>query len=124
TALYLGKGVPRDREAAVLWYQRAADAGNPVAQNRYAKLLAAGENVPLDLETAAMWRALARRQGLTDPQLDKLLVSIRPEALARAEERARFWPSLPPTSVAEAAPQPETQPEPEAAPEAETAAQP
>lgn len=109
TALYLGKGVTKDRVAAVLWYQRAAEAGSPVAQNRYAKLLAAGEGVTLDLEAAAMWRALARRQGLTDPQLDKLLVSIRPDALARAEERARFWPSLPPTSVASATPVPETE---------------
>ena len=43
------------------------------------------------------WRALARRQGLSDPTLDRLLVSIQPEALARAEERARFWPSVPPS---------------------------
>jgi uncharacterized protein len=107
TALYLGKGVEKDRIAAAQWYQRAAEAGNPVAQNRYAKLLAAGEGVTLDLETSAMWRALARRQGLTDPQLDKLLVSIRPETLARAEERARFWPSQPPTAVADATPAPE-----------------
>ncbi len=109
TALYLGKGVEPDRVAAALWYQRAAEAGNPVAQNRYAKLLAAGEGVTLDLESAAMWRALARRQGLSDPQLDKLLVSIRPEKLARAEERARFWPSEPPTSVAQAQAAPATQ---------------
>jgi TPR repeat protein len=107
TALYLGKGVAKDRVAAAQWYQRAAEAGNPVAQNRYAKLLAAGEGVTLDLETSAMWRALARRQGLTDPQLDKLLVSIRPATLARAEERARFWPSQPPTAIADAAPAPE-----------------
>lgn len=100
TALYLGKGVPVDRAAAASWYARAADAGNPVAQNRYAKLLAAGEGVTLNLEDAAMYRALARRQGLKDPQLDKLLVSILPDELSRAEERARFWPSAPPTRVA------------------------
>lgn len=47
-----------------------------------------------------MYRALARRQGLKDPQLDKLLVSIKADALSRAEERARFWPSAPPTRVA------------------------
>jgi uncharacterized protein len=68
-----------------------------VAQNRYAKLLAVGEGVELDLEEAAMWRALARRQGLTDPALDNLLVSISPDALQSAEERARFWPSTPPS---------------------------
>ena len=100
TLLYLGRGIPADRDAAVQWYARAAWAGNAVAQNRYAKLLAVGEGVALDLEAAAMWRALARRQGLTDPQLDKLLVSTPPDVLARAEERARFWPSEPPTAVA------------------------
>ena len=29
TLLYLGEGVPRDLNAAVGWYQRAANAGNP-----------------------------------------------------------------------------------------------
>ena len=82
------------------WYAKAAEAGNAVAQNRYAILLAAGEGVTLDLGEAAMWRALARRQGLKDPKLDELLASIPPEELERAEERARFWPSEPPTAVA------------------------
>lgn len=100
TLLYLGKGVPRDLPEAVKWYGRAAAAGNPVAQNRYAKLLAVGEGIEPDLETAAMWRSLARRQGLSDPQLDELLVSILPDELTRAEERARFWPSDPPTALA------------------------
>jgi TPR repeat protein len=100
TLLYLGNGVERDLPEAVKWYGRAASAGNPVAQNRYAKLLAVGEGVEPDLETAAMWRSLARRQGLSDPVLDKLLVSILPDELTRAEERARFWPSDPPTAVA------------------------
>lgn len=102
TALYLGTGVERDLEAAVAWYHRAAETGNPVAQNRYAKLLAVGEGVTLNLEDAAMWRALARRQGLSDQALDRLLVSIPTENLAKAEERARFWPSEPPGVVANA----------------------
>ena len=92
--------MPKNLPEAVSWYSRAAQAGNAVAQNRYAKLLAVGEGVEPDLEQAAMWRALARRQGLSDPMLDKLLVSILPADLQRAEERARFWPSDPPTAVA------------------------
>jgi TPR repeat protein len=107
TLLYLGRGVTQDRAAAASWYRRAADAGNPVAQNRLAKMTAVGEGVALDLEDAAMWRALARRQGLTDPMLDDLLVSISADELQTAEERARFWPSAPPTSVADASGQPE-----------------
>ena len=97
TLLYLGHGIERDVEAAATWYGIAAANGNVVAQNRYAKLLAVGEGVTLNLEEAAMWRALARRQGLTDPDLDRLLVSIPSGELARAEERARFWPSTPPS---------------------------
>lgn len=102
TLLYLGKGVTKDREGAAKWYARAADAGSPVAQSRYAKLLAAGEGVERDIETAAMYRALARRQGLIDNQLDGLLAKAPPDTIARAEERARFWPVPPPTRVAEA----------------------
>jgi len=52
-----------------------------------------------------MWRALARRQGLTDPMLDKLLVGISQADLNAAEELARFWPSTPPTAADMAAEQ-------------------
>src|SRR6185369_10730236 len=89
--------IDRNLKDAVGWYERAANAGNPVAQNRYAKLLAVGEGVDLDLKQAAMWRALARRQGLNDPLLDKLLIGISQKDLDAAEELARFWPSQPPT---------------------------
>ncbi len=69
TILYLGQGVPVERaaSAASRGTQRAADGGNAVAQNRYAKLLAVGEGVTRPISrTAAMYRALARRQGLKD----------------------------------------------------------
>ena len=105
TLLYLGQGIDRNLKEAVGWYERAANAGNPVAENRFAKLLAVGEGTDLDLKQAAMWRALARRQGLTDPQLDKLLVSIPQKDLNDAEEMARFWPSKPPTAADMAAEQ-------------------
>jgi TPR repeat protein len=118
TLLYIGRGVERDLAEAVRWYARAAEGGNPVAQNRYAKLLAAGEGVEIDLEAAAMWRALSRRQGLSDPTLDKLLVSILPDELARAEERARFWPSDPPKAVAKGTAAPAPRPDPTSAPDA------
>lgn len=96
TLLYLGTGIEQDRPEAFLWYQKAANGGSAVAQNRLAKLLAVGEGTNLDLQTAAMWRALAQRQGLNDPQLEKLLVSISPADLTKAQIRARFWPSAPP----------------------------
>ena len=76
-----------------------------------------GDRVEFDIVEAAMWRALARRQGLNDPQLDNLLVGMSPEDLAAAEERARFWPSKPPSAVAEgASPEPEMSSEPSTPP--------
>ncbi len=96
TMRYMGDGVDRDVKDAAAWYKRAANGGNPVAQNRYAKLLASGEGTDRDLQSAAMWRALARRQGLNDPELDDLLVAISKEDLAKGEERARYWPGVPP----------------------------
>jgi hypothetical protein len=100
TMLYLGKGIAQDRVGAAHWYARAAESGNPVAQNRYGKLLAAGQGVAQDLESAAMYRALARRQGLPDTQLDTMLAKVPADVIAKAEERARFWPEQPPSIVA------------------------
>ncbi|MCB1517715.1 MAG: sel1 repeat family protein [Hyphomicrobiaceae bacterium] len=100
TLLYLGHGVKKDRIAAITWYRRAANLGNAVAQNRLAKLLAAGENVEQDPETAAMYRALARRQGLNDTQTDDLLANVPSDIIARGEERARYWPGDVPTQGA------------------------
>lgn len=99
TLLYLGRAIEQDREQAFLWYETAATGGSAVAQNRLAKLLAVGEGTNLDLQTAAMWRSLAQRQGLNDPQLDGLLVSIAPEDLALAIKRARYWPAEPPSGT-------------------------
>lgn len=97
TLLYLGAdGGVRDAAGAAQWYGRAAEMGNAVGQVRYAMMLAAAEGVAEDIETAAMYRALARRQGLTDEALEQLLHGADPDALARGEERARYWPGVPP----------------------------
>lgn len=93
TMLYLGLGVQQNRVAAVNWYRRAANLGNAVAQVRLAKLLAVGENVEPDLQTAAMWRDLARRQGLVDPDLERLLLGISETDLHIASQRALNWPN-------------------------------
>lgn len=100
TLLYMGASDgSRDAQGAARWYGRAAEAGNAVGQVRYAMMLAAAEGVQQDLETAAMYRTLARRQGLTDDTLDQMLRGTDPATLARAEERARYWPGVPPSET-------------------------
>ncbi|WP_417584575.1 tetratricopeptide repeat protein [Pelagibacterium sp.] len=97
TLLYMGASDgTRDAEGAARWYGRAAEAGNPVGQVRYAMMLASAEGMAQDLESAAMYRILARRQGLTEEGLDRMLSGADPGTLARAEERARYWPGVPP----------------------------
>ncbi|HCO54256.1 MAG TPA: hypothetical protein DIT93_04460 [Pelagibacterium sp.] len=103
TLLYMGaRDGTRDAQGAARWYGRAAEAGNAVGQVRYAMMLAAAEGVAEDIETAAMYRTLARRQGLTEDALEQMLRGIAPETLARAEERARYWPGVPPSENAAA----------------------
>lgn len=116
TLLYMGARTgEREAEEAARWYGRAAEMGNAVGQVRYAMMLAAAEGVDEDIETAAMYRALARRQGLTEDALDQMLRGAEPTAIARGEERARYWPAMPPTpQPAEPDPQaPAQQPLPE-----------
>jgi TPR repeat protein len=101
TLLYMGDGVEKNVTEAARWYGRAAEAGNAVAQNRLAKMLAVGEGVPKSLEDAALYRLLARRQGLNDETLDRLLEAATAQDLSRAEDRARIWPSRLPTTPAQ-----------------------
>ena len=97
TQLYLGARTgTREAQEAANWYGRAAEAGNPVGQVRYAMMLAAAEGVDADIEAAAMYRALARRQGLTEEALDRMLSGTDPDAITRGETRARYWPGVPP----------------------------
>lgn len=97
TLLYMGaRRGTREAEEAAIWYGRAAGAGNAVGQVRYAMMLAAGEGVDQDFEAAAMYRALARRQGLTEEALDRMLSGAERDTIARGEERARYWPGVPP----------------------------
>lgn len=99
TLLYLGTRTgTREAESAALWYGRAAEAGNAVGQVRYAMMLATGEGVEQDFETAAMYRSLARRQGLTDDALDQMLRAADRDVVAQGEDRARFWPAAPPAN--------------------------
>ncbi|UXN75574.1 hypothetical protein N8D56_08510 [Devosia sp. A8/3-2] len=98
TLLYLGRGVEQNIEEAATGINAPPRRAMPWPRTampscwRWAKACRSAS------ENAAMWRAPARRRGLSDPSLDRLLISIPNDQLAKAEERARFWPSIPPTA--------------------------
>ena len=89
--LFNGDGLRKDETAGARMFLRAAERGNPIAQNRVARIYAAGRGLPRDLVEAAKWHMLASRQGLPDPWLDDAVKGLTPAERARAEEAVRRW---------------------------------
>jgi TPR repeat protein len=82
-----GRGVPRDDKEAAIWFQRAAEAGMPEAQQALAQVYAAGRGVPRDQELAKKWMLRAAEKGLaTSMFAADMLHESRHESEASAEE--------------------------------------
>jgi TPR repeat protein len=86
--LFNGEGVAADERLAARYFRRAAGRGNPIAQNRLARLYAIGRGVPKNLVESAAWHLLASSRGLTDAWLDQTLKSLPPDERAKAEKLA------------------------------------
>lgn len=61
---FLGRGVQRSEEKAAYWYEKAANAGDPVAQQEIGYFYQAGIGVTRDPARAAHWFQLAAAGGL------------------------------------------------------------
>ena len=88
TWLIEGRGGPRDLKAGFGWMKRAADGGNVAAQNRVAKLYMGGIGTEPNSIDAAAWYFLARRAGLTDPEMEDFLRGLTDEEQKQALARA------------------------------------
>ena len=62
------KRQPQDYAQAAIWYRKAADQGEAVAQWRLGSLYQAGHGVPQDYAQAAIWYRKAAEQGNADAQ--------------------------------------------------------
>lgn len=83
-----GRGVSRDLAQAAEWYRRAyAINARPVAGYNYARLIAAGRDVPRDLPRAVQILRAVTQAGRTDAALHLALMAERNEApgVSRAE---------------------------------------
>jgi uncharacterized protein len=88
TWLVEGRGGGKDAKAGFNWLRRAALGGNVAAQNRIAKLYMQGIGTDPDTSLAAAWYILARRAGLTDPEMDDLLNGLTQDEMKAAIEKA------------------------------------
>jgi uncharacterized protein len=89
--LFKGEGIPVDEAKAARLFRLAAEQGNPVAQNRLARLYANGAVVKEDPVQAAKWHLLARTAGVSDFSLDILLSKLTKQQRAEAETEAEGW---------------------------------
>ena len=89
--VFRGDGVQKDEKIGAQWLTVAAQRGNAVAQNRLARLYAAGKGVPLNQVEAAKWHLVARDGGKADPELDQLLDKLSPGDREKAEEQAKAF---------------------------------
>ncbi len=91
--LFKGQGVAVDEARAAKLFRLAAEQGNPVAQNRLARLYANGIVVDPDPVQAAKWHLLARDAGVSDFSLDILLSKLTKEERIEAERAVDAWES-------------------------------
>lgn len=88
TWLVEGRGGDRDFKEGFNWMKRAAEIGNVAAQNRLAKLYMSGLGTEPNSIDAAAWYFIARRAGLSDPEMDDFLRGLTEEEQKQALERA------------------------------------
>jgi hypothetical protein len=91
-ALFNGTGLDKkDEVTAAALFRRAALRGSPVAQNRLARLLMAGEGAPANPTEAIKWHLIAKAGGNGDPTLDQYVAKQTPQVRAAAEKAAAPW---------------------------------
>jgi hypothetical protein len=64
----VGRGVPRDEDAAAAWLRRGAEHGFALAQYDLGLLHLQGRGVDRDAAVAALWIGLAAEAGLAEAQ--------------------------------------------------------
>lgn len=69
-----GLGVAKNYEEAVKWYRKAAEQGNPVAQNSLAYCYEKGKGITKNIDEAITWYRKAANQG--DNSAEKSLLRL------------------------------------------------
>jgi TPR repeat protein len=79
--------------AAVVWWRRAADQGNVVAQHNLGVMYANGRGVPQNYAEAYKWWSLAAAQGYAKAvtNRDRLLGRMTPAQIDEGRQLAAAW---------------------------------
>jgi hypothetical protein len=86
-----GQGVPRDDEAAVKWYRRAAEQGNDRAQYSLGLMCINGQGIQQDYKEAMKWFRKAAEQGFASAQFDLGVMYHNGEGVSQDYVQAFKW---------------------------------
>jgi uncharacterized protein len=70
SAYFTGSGVPQDAKMAAHWYEKAAESGDPEAENEIAFLYQTGTGVPADPARAFHWFQLSAASGFVKAKVN------------------------------------------------------
>jgi TPR repeat protein len=87
-AYFTGNGVTQDAKQAAYWYQKAAEAGDPEAENEIGFFYQAGIGVSVDRARALHWYQLAAASGLTRAKVNLGVLYVWGIGVAKDEELA------------------------------------
>lgn len=90
-AYLLGRGVPQDNEKAFYYFSKAANAGDPFAQNEVAYMYAAGKGTDKDSRQAVYWYQKAANQGLASAQYNLGFLYLHGIGTAQNRAKAMEW---------------------------------
>jgi hypothetical protein len=71
--------------------RKAAGRGSPIAQNRLARVLAAGRGARANPVEATKWHIVAKAGGISDTWLDEFVQKLTPAEREAGEKAARPW---------------------------------
>ncbi len=79
---------------AFKYFFSAAYKGNPIAQNRLARLYAYGIATKPNIIEAAKWHLIAKRRGIADIKLDQFVHRLRPTEKFKVFKEVDDWETL------------------------------
>ncbi len=97
--VFRGEGVQKNEKIGAQWLLYAANTGNPIAQNRVARLYANGRGVEKNAIEAAKWHAIAIKNGRNDAWLDSFVDALNDNQRAEATKRANNFRPVEPRVV-------------------------
>ncbi len=94
-AYFIGRGVPKDAKMAAYWFERAANLGDPSAQNEVGFFYQTGTGVAKDEQRAFHWYQLAAANGSREGKVNLAIaylwglgVAAQPELAQKLLEEA------------------------------------